>query len=173
MTACIGGLIYQLITGSLYQWGIINIYVTSHLKTIDPSVTLESNGAAFPIMMYCMGFPMRFGIYLAEVTHPMIVLITCQVLLSLSIFVSSYMTSMWTFVFFYGILFGLLVGSAFMIPIVEVNKYFPGKKNYVNGAILVGTGSGSVVFGMFSYSYLNPNHLKPLLGYYVGSPELL
>ncbi len=63
--ACIGGLIFQLITGSLYQWGIINIYVTSYYKTLDPSLTLESNAVAFPIMMFCMGLPMRFGIYLA------------------------------------------------------------------------------------------------------------
>ncbi len=119
-----------------------------------------------------MGLPMRLGIYLAEITHPMFMLITCQILLSISVFVSSYMTAMWPFIFFYGILFGILVGLAFMIPIIEVNKYFPGKKNYVNGCILVGTGSGSVVFGMFSYSYLNPLKLKPLLGYYLGTTEL-
>lgn len=40
IVACIGGLIFQLITGALYQWGIINIYVTSYYKTLDPSVTL-------------------------------------------------------------------------------------------------------------------------------------
>lgn len=44
---------------------------------------------------------------------------------------------------------------------------------YVNGFILVGTGLGSVVFGLFSYNYLNPNHVAPLNGYYEGSPELL
>lgn len=44
-----------------------------------------------------------------------------------------------------------------MIPIVECNKYFPGKKMYVNGVILIGTGLGSVVFGLFSYNFLNPN----------------
>jgi hypothetical protein len=120
-----------------------------------------------------MGLPMRLGIYLAEITHPMIVIVTCQILLSASIFISSYMTSMWVFIFFYGIMFGLLVGTAFMIPIIECNKYFPGKKMYVNGVILIGTGSGSVVFGMFSYSFLNPLKLKPLLGYYLGTPELL
>ena len=37
---------------------------------------------------------------------------------------------------------------------------------YVNGIVLIGTGIGSVVFGMFSYNYLNPNKLKPIHGYY-------
>jgi hypothetical protein len=43
---------------------------------------------------------------------------------------------------------------------------------YVNGFILVGTGLGSVVFGQFSYNFLNGNNVAPLNGYYVGSPEL-
>jgi hypothetical protein len=163
-------MVFQLITGSLYQWGIINIYVTSYFKTFEPDLTLEANAIAFPIMMFCMGLPMRLGIYLAEISHPLFMLIACQILLSVSIFVSSLVTSMWVFVFFYGILFGLLVGSAFMIPVIECNKYFPGRKNYVNGIILIGTGAGSVVFGMFSYTYLNPDQLKPLAGYYFGAP---
>ena len=136
-------------------------------------MTLESNAVAFPVMMLCIGIFMRLGLYLAEKTHPLIVLITCQILLSTSTFISSYMTTIELFVLFYGIFFGLLVGMAFMIPLSECNKYFPGKKMYVNGVILIGTGSGSVVFGMFSYNYLNPNKLKPLLGYYTGTPELL
>jgi len=41
---------------------------------------------------------------------------------------------------------------------------------YVNGVILIGTGMGSVIFGLFSYNYLNPNKLPPINGYYEGSP---
>ncbi len=55
---------------------------------------------------------------------------------------------------------------------VECNKYFPGKKMHVNGVIMTGTGIGSMTFGMFAYSYLNPEKLKPLDGYYLGTPEL-
>ena len=59
-----------------------------------------------------------------------------------------------------------------MIPIVECNKYFPGKKMYVNGVILIGTGLGSVVFGLFSYNFLNPDKLAPVNGYYNGNTAL-
>jgi hypothetical protein len=44
---------------------------------------------------------------------------------------------------------------------------------YVNGFILIGTGMGSVLFGLFSYNFLNPNKLPPINGYYSGSAELL
>ena len=72
----------------------------------------------------------------------------------------------------YGVIFGLVCGCQFMIPIVECNKYLPGKKMYVNGVILIGTGLGSLVFGLFSYNFLNPKKMKPLEGYYVGTTEL-
>ena len=39
---------------------------------------------------------------------------------------------------------------------------------YVNGFILIGTGLGSVIFGTFSYNFLNPDGLSPDEGYYVG-----
>ena len=112
---------------------------------------------------------MRLGLFLAEQTHPLIVLGVNQVLSAAFIFIASYMQDVWLFFLFYGILFGLIAGVSFMIPIVECNKYFPGKKMYVNGVILIGTGMGSVVFGLFSYSFLNPNKLSPQDGYYEGS----
>ena len=59
-----------------------------------------------------------------------------------------------------------------MIPIVECNAYYLGKKMYINGVILIGTGAGSVVFGNFSYAYLNPDKIRPLNGYYLGTQEL-
>ena len=38
---CLGGLFIHLVISSLYQWGTINIYVTSYYKiTHDSSITL-------------------------------------------------------------------------------------------------------------------------------------
>lgn len=58
---CFGGLLIHLVIGSLYQWGIINIYITSYYRLTDSGVTLESNAIAFPIMMICIGLTMRVG----------------------------------------------------------------------------------------------------------------
>jgi len=43
---------------------------------------------------------------------------------------------------------------------------------YVNGLILIGTGCGPIVFGLFSYNFLNPDKLPPIGGYYFGTNEL-
>ncbi len=88
---------------------------------------------------------------------------------ALFVFVSSFIRNMAGFIIVYGVLFGLVSGFNFMIPVVECNKYFPGKKMYVNGVVLTGTGLGSLVFGLFSYSFLNPSKIPPLQGYYIGT----
>ncbi len=59
-----------------------------------------------------------------------------------------------------------------MVPIDECNRYLVGRKMLVNGIVLMGTGLGSVVFGLFSYNFLNPTKLSPQNGYYSGTPEL-
>jgi len=121
-------------------------------------------------MLLCSGLTIGIGMYLARTTHPLIVMVTAQVLQAVTVFVSSFMANFWLFVLFYGILFGLISGVGFMIPIFECNKFLVGKKMYVNGFILIGTGLGAVVFGEFSYNFINPDGVSPINGYYIGSP---
>lgn len=123
-------------------------------------------------MMFCYGITMRVGIYLAEVTHPIWVIIVGTLGYSGVVFASSFVTSIGTFLALYSICFGLFIGLVFMIPVVECNKYFPGMKMYVNGCIFAGTGFSSMVFGTFAFNFVNPNKLKPINGYYLGNTEL-
>lgn len=99
---------------------------------------------------------MKIGLTLAKKSHPLIVLVVGQFLNSAMIFISSFMPNIYLFILFYGIFFGLTAGMNFTNALLECNKYLVGKKMYVNGLILVGTGSGSVIFGLFSYYFLNP-----------------
>jgi hypothetical protein len=124
---CFGGMLIHLVIGSLYQWGIINIYITSYYRTLDPEVTLEKNAIAFPIMMICYGFTMRLGLLLAECLHPIFTMCAVVLMQAAVIFSSSYLTEHGRFHrSFMELVFGLLSGLNFMVPIVECNKYFPG-----------------------------------------------
>lgn len=126
---CFGGMLIQLVIGSLYQWGIVNIYLTSYFRSSDSSLAVESTGIVFPLMFISIGLTIRTGLYLSEKFHPLIVMGVGQILQALTIFVSSYMSTFWSFIAFYGILFGLASGNSFMVPIHECNKYLVGKKN--------------------------------------------
>lgn len=100
---------------------------------------------------------MKTGLTLAKKSHPLIIMVVGQFLNALTILLSSFMPNIYLFILFYGVMFGLSVGLNFTNSILECNKYLVGKKMYVNGLILIGTGSGSVIFGTFSYHFLNPN----------------
>jgi hypothetical protein len=108
-------------------------------------------------MMFSIGITMKLGLTLAELTHPLIVLISTVFMQSILTLLSSYIQNMSGFILVNGVIFGLFSGINFMIPIVECNKYFPGRRMYVNGVVLTGAGLGSLIFGLFSYSFLNPN----------------
>ena len=115
-------------------------------------------------MMISIGLTVRLGLFLAKHVGVLITLYLCNFFTSAMILISSFMPNFYGndqnylgFIAFYGIIFGLIAGLTFMIPIVQCNKFFPGKKMYVNGLILVGTGIGSMVFGLFSYNYINPD----------------
>jgi hypothetical protein len=69
-------------------------------------------------MMFCMGLTMRIGLGFAEATHPIFALLINFLLASAAVFVSSYMSTMWGFIAFYGIIFGLVNGMSFVVPMV-------------------------------------------------------
>ena len=103
----------HLIVGSVYQWGIINIYITSYYHLEDESLTLESTGIAFPLMMIYIGLTMKLGLSLAKRTQPLVVMVAGQFLNALMILISSFMPNIYLFILFYGVLFGLSVGLNF------------------------------------------------------------
>lgn len=102
-------------------------------------------------------------------------MVITEIIAAACIFASSYITvfagtheKYEGFVVVYAMMFGLLVGCQFLIPLIEMNKYFPGKRMHINGFILIGTGLGSVIFSQFSSLYINPDRKPSNAGYYDG-----
>ena len=62
---CFGGMFIHLIIGAYFQWGFINVYITSYYKITEPNLTLESNGIVFPLMQLCIAPTMKAGTLLA------------------------------------------------------------------------------------------------------------
>jgi hypothetical protein len=63
---CAGGFLMHLVLGSVYQWGIINVYISSYFSIIQGvEQSLTVNGAVFPAMMMCIGLGMKLGNYLS------------------------------------------------------------------------------------------------------------
>lgn len=78
-----------------------------------------------------------------------------------SIFLSSFFTNFWWFVIFYGIVFGLVNGALYIIPIRLGFMYFPHKKGIVSGLIVCGFGMGAFFLSYVAKYIINPDNYAP------------
>ena len=107
-----------------------------------------------------------------------------SLLLSLSVFISSFVRIFWLFVIIYGIIFGFISSVMYMMPVFDGFLYFPKKKGTVSGIILVGKnfkyifkyiiksifqyiyiigyGMGTFIFSLIFTKIVNPDNLSPI-----------
>lgn len=92
---CLGGLMIHLVIGSLYQWGLLNPYMTSYFYLegyID--LTTKHMSFVFPLMMFCIGLTMWVGVVYGEkIGFSNICLITFTIG-SICVFISSFFTNL-------------------------------------------------------------------------------
>lgn len=87
----------MLVSGTVFMWGTLNIYVTSYFRTKnDANLKVTIGGAIFPVMMIFLatGIPvgMRMMRYIGSAR------ITCEigaVAAALAMFASSYAEEFW------------------------------------------------------------------------------
>ena len=82
----------------------------------------------------------------------------CSVIMSLSVFCTSYVKSLPLFIITYPVICGLCAGVVNVAPIANGWKYFPNSRGLVSGVILMGGGLGSLIFNIISSSIVNPNN---------------
>ena len=81
-------------------------------------------------------------------------------IMSLAVYLSSFMTELTPFALLYGILFGLGVGLAYTAPIVAGWRHFPASKGAVSGITLCGFGMGGFIFNLIGSAIANPLKLS-------------
>ena len=74
-----------------------------------------------------------------------------------AMFLASYATSWWLFVYFYAVQFPFGIGIVYYTPIICSWEWFPENKGLVGGLILSGYGFGAFVFGFISTAIVNPD----------------
>lgn len=81
----------HLVIGSLYQWGLLNPYITSYFKLNGyEDLTLKDTVVIFPIMMFCIGVTMKTGLQMGAKFGYTLVLIINFIFCSGFVFASSF-----------------------------------------------------------------------------------
>ena len=151
-----------MFNGCFYLWANISVYVLSYIYQFDPLVNQD---AIFYVdvalcVLLCIGY--QFGAYLLNTRgwNPKLILLLGGTIALSGITMSSYTTSLSTFIIFYGIFSGIGCGTMYMIPLVCCWEYFPKQKGLMTGIIVGSFGFGSFVFSQISTWIANPNNVK-------------
>ena len=137
----IGAILIQLALGSLYSWGTLTVFVSPYLGE-NPAVTVY----VFGVSLIAFAVTMTQAGALAKKIGPQkVVFIGCLVI-AVGVFLSAAMTTLIGLIFTYGLLFGLGIGLAYVVPIAVANNYFPDRRGLITGLAVAGFGAGSFIF---------------------------
>lgn len=163
----LGGAMMHITLGTLYCWGNFMSYAPESLKFYDGQQHPGASPDALIIMpatlaSQCLTMP--FGAQLAAKYGSRATMMLGAIIVSTGVFLSSYATSLSTFMMLYAVMFGAGIGLSYTSPMIAGWKWLPEKKGLVSGAILTGFGAGGFFFSLLGTKLVNPNSLNPVKG---------
>ncbi|RDU24113.1 L-lactate MFS transporter [Anaerosacchariphilus polymeriproducens] len=134
------GIIIMLCFGTVYSWSIFRM-------PVEKVFNIGSTQSGFPYMtslaFYAL-FMMLSGRYFNKFS-PRVIILTGSLLLSAGWILSSFSPNIYTLTITYGAISGAGVGIAYGVPLAIVTKWFPDKKGFVIGLVLLGFGVSPLV----------------------------
>lgn len=134
------GVIIMMCFGTVYSWGIFRM-------PVEKAFNIGSTQSGFPYMaslaFYAL-FMMLSGRYFNKFS-PRVIILTGSLLLSFGWILSSFSSNIYTLTITYGVIGGAGVGIAYGVPLAIVTKWFPEKKGFVVGLVLLGFGVSPLV----------------------------
>lgn len=124
----IGGVFIHLVLGTFYLWGSISVYIASYLRAHNSEVTLNVVKMVFPLMNVAINSTLSFGVKLAAIIGHKLMATAAIFLIAATVFLVSWITNFWAFLFIYAILLGVSSGMVYMVPVVCGLRYFPTRK---------------------------------------------
>ncbi|MCC3863760.1 OFA family MFS transporter [Terrisporobacter petrolearius] len=134
------GIIIMICFGTVYSWSIFRI-------PVEKVFNIGSTQSGLPYMtslaFYAL-FMMLSGRYFDKFT-PKAIILTGSLLLSFGWILSSFSSNIYILTITYGVIGGAGVGIAYGVPIAIVTKWFPEKKGFAIGFVLLGFGISPLV----------------------------
>lgn len=159
----VGGLLCHLVLGTMYCWGNFVSYLPPELRRMDGVVAAagdRGDGAlALPLTLLAMALTIPLGTKFTTVVGAKVACLTGGYLLVVALLLASVAKSLPVFLLCYSGIFGLGLGTGYTAPMVAGWSWFPTKRGFVSGAILMGFGSGGFIFNLLGSKLINPKGL--------------
>src|SRR5271163_3771626 len=137
----LAGVFMQMALGAVYAWSVFRAPLVKQFGWSISQVTLT-----FTISIFVLGFAAFFGGLWLNRQGPRIVAITGGVLYGLGVFLATFSANkLWWLYLSYGLIGGIGLGFAYIVPVAVLVKWFPDHRGLITGIVVGGFGAGALI----------------------------
>src|SRR6266487_6425481 len=137
----VAGVFLQIALGAVYAWSVFRVPLAKQFGWSISEVTLT-----FTISIFVLGIAAFFGGLWLNRTGPRLVAITGGALYGLGVFLASFSANkLWWLYLSYGLVGGIGLGFAYIVPVAVLVKCFPDRRGLITGIAVGGFGAGALI----------------------------
>jgi len=137
----LAGVFMQLALGAVYAWSVFRGPLVKQFGWSISEVTLT-----FTISIFVLGIAAFFGGLWLNRKGPRIVAVTGGALYGLGVFLASFSANkLWWLYLSYGLIGGIGLGFAYIVPVAVLVKWFPDRRGLITGIAVGGFGAGALI----------------------------
>ncbi|ADW69767.1 L-lactate MFS transporter [Granulicella tundricola] len=137
----LAGILLQMALGAVYAWSVFRAPLAKQFHWSISEVTLT-----FTIAIMVLGFASFFGGLWLKKVGPRVVALTGGALYGIGVFLASFSSiGLWWLYLTYGVIGGIGLGFAYIVPVAVLLKWFPDKRGLMTGIAVGGFGAGALV----------------------------
>ena len=135
------GVFMQVALGAVYAWSVFRIPLAKQFGWSIPEVTLT-----FTVSIFVLGVAAFFGGLWLNRSGPRIVAMTGGLFYGAGVFLASFCGGkLWLLYLTYGVIGGIGLGLAYIVPVAVLVKWFPDRRGLITGVAVGGFGAGALV----------------------------
>jgi OFA family oxalate/formate antiporter-like MFS transporter len=136
----IAGVFLQIALGAVYAWSVFRVPLAKQFGWSISEITLT-----FTISIFVLGFAAFFGGLWLNSKGPRVVALTGGALYGLGIFLASFTHRLSWLYLTYGVVGGIGLGLAYIVPVAVLVKWFPDRRGLITGIAVGGFGAGALI----------------------------
>ena len=136
----IAGVFLQIALGAVYAWSVFRVPLAKQFGWSISEITLT-----FTISIFVLGFAAFFGGLWLNRKGPRVVALTGGALYGLGIFLASFTHRLSWLYLTYGVVGGIGLGLAYIVPVAVLVKWFPDRRGLITGIAVGGFGAGALI----------------------------
>ena len=136
----VAGVFLQIALGAVYAWSVFRVPLSKQFGWSISEVTLT-----FTISIFVLGISAFFGGLWLNRKGPRVVALTGGGLYGLGVFLASFSHDLWWLYLSYGVIGGIGLGLAYIVPVAVLVKWFPDRRGLITGIAVGGFGAGALI----------------------------